>query len=203
MDRTRFKVRKSPPSRRPEDDAHTQAEDVRSLRAARDDLAQFAPVYERYVDRIYAYCRTRVGTPDAEDVTSQVFMRALAGVDGFRGGSVAAWLFRIAHNGVVDHLRGQRTTVPLDALEWSLLDTASDVLDQIAHADDVRRVRRLIAELSDEQANLLALKLAGGLNAKEIAAAVGKTHVAVRVELHRIINRLRAAYHAEIGEVDA
>lgn len=201
MERTRLMVHTTP-NRCPEDDAHTQKDDARSLRAARDDLAQFAPVYERYVDRIYAYCRTRVGNSDAEDVTSQVFTQALSGVDGYRGGSVAAWLFRIAHNCVVDHLRGQRSTVPLDDLEWSLLDTGRDVLDQIALAEDVRRVRRLIAELPDEQANLLALKLAGGLNAKEIAAAVGKTHVAVRVELHRIIQRLRVAYRAEIGEVD-
>ena len=89
----------------------TQADDAHHLRAAQHDLTQFAPVYERYVDRIYAYCRHRVGEQDAEDVTSHIFVRAMGGVDGYRGGSVAAWLFRIAHNCVVDHLRYRRPQI--------------------------------------------------------------------------------------------
>jgi RNA polymerase sigma-70 factor (ECF subfamily) len=175
----------------------TQADDeVRSLQAARDDPAQFAPVYERYFDRIFAYCRYRVGPQEAEDVTSQVFIRALDGLDGYRGGSVAAWLFRIAHNCVVDHLRYRRPQVSLDETELQIAAPGLDLIEQLVEAEEWQTVRQLVAALPDEQINLLTLKMVSGLNATEIAGVVGKSAVAVRVELHRIFKQLRARYHA-------
>ena len=103
--------------------------------AARDDLAQFAVIYERYVDRIYAYCACRVGIQDAEDVTSQVFVKALGALGGYRGGSVAAWLFRIARSCVVDHLRYRRSPVSLEAHDIDLPAGGLDVFEQVADRD--------------------------------------------------------------------
>ena len=69
------------------------------LAQARADPARFAPLYERYFARVYHYCLRRVHRPeDAEDLAGLVFIRALAGLREYRGGSFAAWLFRIAHN---------------------------------------------------------------------------------------------------------
>lgn len=161
------------------------------MRAARDDPARFAPIYERYLDRIYAYCRYRVGEHDAEDVTSQVFIRALAGAAGYRGGSVRAWLFRIAHHCVVDHLRQQHPQVSLDQTEIDLPAAGLDLAEHVAREEQLQVLRVLLAELDDDERHLLTLKLVSGLNASEIAQVVGKSAVAVRVELHRIIKRLR------------
>ena len=178
-------------------------DDVRRLHAARHDLAQFAPVYERYVDRIMAYCRYRVGEADAEDVTSQVFVQAMNGVAGYRGGSVAAWLFRIAHNCVVDHLRYRRPHVSLDEHEIDLPAEGVDLFDHISEAERLETLRRIINEtLDDAQRDLLTLKLTSGLNATEIGAVVGKSAVAVRVEISRIMRRIRARYHALSREAE-
>src|SRR5258708_4377090 len=89
-------------------------DDQQNMAQARQDVAAFAPLYERYFHRIYAYCRRRVDSPsDAEDLTSLVFTRALVAVRDYRGGSVAAWLFRIAHNTVANHLRDYRPHLTL------------------------------------------------------------------------------------------
>lgn len=172
----------------------TKTEEARILEAARRDPTLFAPVYEGYFDRIYAYCRYRVGEQEAEDVTSRVFVRALTGLAQYRGGSVAAWLFRIAHNCVVDTLRDRQPQISLDEAEIRVPAADSDILDFIEQAEQWETVQGLITTLSDEQIDLLTLKMVSGLNATEIANVVGKSAVAVRVELHRIIQRLRTHY---------
>src|SRR5579885_2275763 len=89
--------------------ANLGPEETALLACARSNPACFAPIYERYVPRIYRYCLRRVGRPDvAEDLTSVTFTKALLGLRDYRGGSVAAWLFRIAHNVVANHLRDRR-----------------------------------------------------------------------------------------------
>ena len=79
----------------------------------------FEQIYEEYFDRIYAYIAARIGNRfDAEDLTEDVFVRALQSIGSFKwqGISIGAWLFRIAHNVTVDHLRknSRRQTVPIE-----------------------------------------------------------------------------------------
>jgi RNA polymerase sigma-70 factor (ECF subfamily) len=179
-------------------------DDAQRLRAARHDLTLFGPVYERYVDRIYAYCRYRVGDADAEDVTSQVFVQAMVGIAGFRGGSVAAWLFRIAHNCVVDHLRYRRPQVSLDEHAIEIPADSADPLDRVAEADQLDMLKTIIATLLDDgQITLLTLRLTSGLTSGEIGEVVGKSAVAVRVEISRIMRRVRARYREMMQEADS
>lgn len=80
------------------------------------DRAAFAPLYARYLDRVYRYCYRRLGTREAaEDATSQTFERAIDRLESFRGGSFPAWLFTIARNVVTAMGRRHRPTAPLDA----------------------------------------------------------------------------------------
>jgi len=173
-------------------------DEARWIVAARTKPAAFAPVYERYVERIYAYCARRTSLAEAEDLTSLVFSRALAAVHDYRGGSVAAWLFRIAHNVVVNHYRDRRPQLALDAAD----SPQPEPLERISAADEQRLIRRLIDELSAEQQNLLSLKLVAGLTSAEIGVVLGKSAGAVRVELHRIIQGLRARLRAEEARLD-
>jgi RNA polymerase sigma-70 factor (ECF subfamily) len=169
----------------------TQAgEDAAWLYATRSDPQAFAPLYDRYVNRIYTYCLRRVGKQDAEDLTSLVFARALAGVNSYHGGSVAAWLFRIAHNCVVSHYRARRTHAPIDET-YPIADDSPQSLDQIILKDERRRVLAAVQTLPLDQQHLLWLKMAGGLTAQEIGEVLGKNAGAVRTELYRIIQRLR------------
>jgi RNA polymerase sigma-70 factor (ECF subfamily) len=172
-------------------------EEARILARARAEPAAFAPLYERYFLRIYRYCLRRVGSiEEAEDLTSLVFTRALTSLGGYRGGSVAAWLFRIAHNAVANHLRARRPQASLDATSEFAGTTAlgEEVLDGVLRAEAQARLARLLAALPDDQRELLALRVAGELTAREIGVVIGKSEGAVRVALHRIVRGLRAAY---------
>ncbi len=178
------------PGVRPDDEART-------LERAREDPTAFAPLYERYFPRIYAYCLRRTGTAEgAEDLTSFVFTRALTGLGSYRGGSVAAWLFRIARNAVANHRRDSRPQVPLASatIAPQPSESGDQPLDRLVRAEERERVARLIAALPERERELLALKVAGGLSAKEIGAVLGKSEGAVRVALHRVIQGLRVAY---------
>jgi RNA polymerase sigma-70 factor, ECF subfamily len=172
------------------DDAPMKLDDeVLLMRQARGNPVLFAPLYERYVDRVYAYCRRRAATTqDAEDLCSMVFARALAGLHTYEGGQVAAWLFRIAHNVVVNHYRAHR---PLEPLDDDFTSFDDDSLEHIERAEDGRILTELIAHLPDDQRNLLSLAVDAGLNSQQIGALLGKNAGAVRVQLHRLFKSLR------------
>jgi RNA polymerase sigma-70 factor, ECF subfamily len=170
-------------------------DEIRLMQAARADMTRFAPLYERYFPRIYTYCLRRVENEEAaEDLTSAIFTYALQGIHSYSGGSVAAWLFRIAHNAVANHYRSRRPSVRFEDSEMDFADEQSEMAEAVMKAEQHETLAELINQLPDEQRELLALKIAGGLTAEDIATIVGKSPGAVRVELHRIIKKLRAQY---------
>lgn len=166
------------------------------LRAALHDLNHFAPLYERYVERIYGYCLRRVASAaDAEDLTSLIFTRAMMGLHDYRGGSVAAWLFRIAHNTVVNYYRSRKPQTPLpDEDDIPIKDTP---MDEMLSAEEQRTVRRLVGTLPPEAQDLIWMRM-HGLNSNEIGQIVGKSAGAVRTELYRLFKNLRARFVREL-----
>ena len=184
------------PNERPLDNAH-----VIHMRRAQQDPAAFAPVYEYYVDRVYAFClRRSAGPQDAEDLCSQVFVRALRGLDSYQGGLVAAWLFRIARNVVANHHRGRKPIIWLEDIE---LPAEDRIGEQIEREQDYYLITRLIAKLPEEKQALLSLSLDSGLSSAEIGEVLGKSPEAIRVELHRTIKKLREQYFQSVGETKA
>lgn len=165
------------------------------LRAAVHDLNRFAPIYERYVDRIYVYCLRRAASAaDAEDLTSLIFTRAMIGVHDYRGGSVAAWLFRIAHNTIVNYYRDRRAHAPLtEADEVPVEQTPAD---SILDAESEQMVRRLVTTLPQEAQHILWLRMSG-LSSSEIGDVIGKSAGAVRTDLYRLLKTLRARFTRE------
>jgi RNA polymerase sigma-70 factor (ECF subfamily) len=121
------------------------------------------------------------------------------------GGSVAAWLFRIAHHTVANELPDRRSAVSLETSpQFETHNQAASnisVLDAVVDAEQRQHLARLVATLPAEQRELLALKAAGELSAREIGAVLGKSEGAVRIALHRTIRQLRAALRA--SEEDA
>ena len=152
---------------------------------ARSDPLAFAPLYERYVNRVYRFCYARLGERQAaEDAAGEVFLRAFANLRRFQGGVFAAWLYKIARNIVIDHVRQRHPSAPLD-------DTSRIPPGQVADGGDEQRGALLaaMAELPDEQRNVLELQFAGWSGA-QIAAALGKSPAAVRMTRHRAVKRL-------------
>lgn len=163
--------------------------------AARADAARFVALYERYFGPVHRYVRMRVPERAAcEDVTSDVFLTALAKLREFRGnGSFAAWLFRIAQNAVRDELRRRHPAGDDSALAL-LVDPRPGPEAQALRND---RMRGLLAVLGREQQNLIALRYGAGLRCSEIAEVLEKTPTAVRVQLHRTLAELRRRYDDE------
>jgi RNA polymerase sigma-70 factor, ECF subfamily len=151
-------------------------------------------LYDLYVDRVYRFVRSRLrDTAAAEDVTAEVFFKALRGISGYRpeSGAFSGWLFRIARNAVIDHVRARRPTVSLDHAEGTF-DVAESVEDQVSHRVEMTRVRREIDELPPAQRTAVILRLERDLPIADIAVALSRSEGAVRVLLHRALRTLRA-----------
>lgn len=155
-----------------------------------DDTRLFGELYNRYFDRVYRYCAVRLGDAEAaQDTASITFTRAMLGIASFQGGLFSAWLFRIAHNVVIDHQRSIKPTVPLEFAGVAL--DPSDSPEVIAvRNDEARRLYCLLSQLTHDQRSVIELRLAG-LNGNEIAEALGMRRNTVDVNARRAILKLR------------
>jgi len=155
----------------------------------KDPLHDPAPL----VRRVYAYAAYRLGDgPEAEDVTSETFERALRYRHTFdpKRGTPAVWLVGIARRCADEQLRIRGIEVPTD--DQALLDGAG------APSPADRTILRLdladaVATLSVRDRELIALRYGSDLKAKDIAALLGQSTNAVEVALHRALERLRSA----------
>ena len=181
-------------SKQPAESAGRPPESIRDesviIERARRDPAAFAPLYREYVGPVYRYCYRRLGTKElAEDATSQIFTRALHGLESFENRSFRSWLFTIAYRVVVDVYRARRPDTSLeDAVDPS--DPAPTPEEAVLAKEDGRRIRSLLASLTDDQRQVIELRLAG-LTGAEIADTLEKSVGAVRLQQHRAILRLR------------
>jgi RNA polymerase sigma-70 factor (ECF subfamily) len=172
-----------------------QNEESLVQRAKRGEAEAFEHLYEANFDRIYRYLVLKVGSrADAEDITQQVFLRALESIGSFRwrGTPFSSWLFRIAHNQVIDHYRkkNRERTLPLDEAR----SVSSSSNDPAALAEQRLRIEQLAVaceQLTDAQREVVSLRFAGGLSVAETAKAMGKSEGAVKVMQHDALRKLR------------
>ncbi|MBI3743896.1 MAG: sigma-70 family RNA polymerase sigma factor [Chloroflexi bacterium] len=168
-------------------------EDVLVAATQAGDRTAFESIYSTYYDRIYRYVLVRIGhSTEAEDIAADVFLRALEAIASYnsRGVPFAAWLFRIAHNLVVDHLR-RRSRRPTSVLDESLplLDEAPD--DRVVAGLAVIDVLEVMPKITDAQRQVLALRFGAGLSVAETAAVMKKKDGAVKALQHSAIGALR------------
>ena len=172
------------------DDEHSWVESART-----GDPEAVGWLYERYFDRIYRYVHLKIGDPtEAEDITEQVFLKMLEAISSFRwqGSSFGSWLFRIAHNQVVDHIRhrARRPQVSLDPV-GALLSSDSDDPHRWAEQSDFRdHLRESIMQLTELQAQVINLKFGAGLSNAEIAAVMRRTEGAVKALQYSALQNL-------------
>lgn len=175
----------------PSDD--TMADEAEIIALARHDPRAFTPLYARYAEPVYRYAYRRLHDHDAAaDATSQIFLKALARLGQYRGGSFRAWLFTIAANVVVDVQRRRRPVMSLDRESGtvSLMDTAPGPEELTLAVESAQSVTVLLAQLTSEQREIVALRLAG-LTGVEIAEVLDKSVTAVRSSQFRAYARLR------------
>ncbi|MFC2000618.1 sigma-70 family RNA polymerase sigma factor [Chloroflexota bacterium] len=141
-----------------------------------------AGLYEEYYDKIARYIFVRIhNRSESEDLAGDVFLRALESLDSYqeRGVPMHSWLFRIAHNRVVDYFRkqGKRKTVPLDTVEVADL---MNVEETVERQWQVERVSQAMAQLTMAQRDVIALRFFSGLSSEEVGKILGKSSGAVR-----------------------
>lgn len=159
-----------------------------------------ASLYEEYFDKIARYAYVRIGVrADAEDIAGEVFLRALKSLKLYkeRGVTIQAWLFRIAHNLIVDHLRKmqKRKTVPIDDVEIEGGINPATVAERNI---ELERVTRAMVQLTKEQREVLGLRFFGGLTSREAGQVLKKSDGAVREMQRAAIEKLRKLLSADV-----
>lgn len=172
-----------------------QGDDACLVALAQENSAAFAHLYDRYVEPVYWFCYRRLeSVPAAEDATSAIFMKALAALPRYnsQGGSFRSWLFAIAHNMVLEHLRqaARRGNRSLESVAETA-DDARSIEATVIAGDEQSALQAALVHLTEEQRQVIELRLAG-LKGPEIAMALGISHAAVRTAQRRALLRLRA-----------
>jgi RNA polymerase sigma-70 factor (ECF subfamily) len=174
--------------------------DLGAVRAAQRDPAEFAALYHRHLDAVYSYAFYQLGDHhDAEDATARTFVAALRAIGSFRdeGASFRAWLFRIARNTIANahRARARRRTEPMDAIPLEPPAPDSDPAGLALRAEEARRIRAAVAALPDDRRQVVLLRFADGLSAREIGEVLDRSEGAVRVLLHRALKDLAGQLH--------
>jgi RNA polymerase sigma-70 factor (ECF subfamily) len=175
-------------------------------RARRGDRQAISELYRRHVGVIHRYVYARVGDPAmAEDLTAQVFLKALEGLPDYEPGSTpfVAWLYRIAQARTIDH--------------WRRLERRREVaLDAGVPADDPQPVELLeveaewstavdlLAQLSDDQQAVILLRFIGEMSLQDVATTLGKTIGAVKsLQFRALASLTRLLQERRAGEQHA
>ena len=166
--------------------------DRSAVERARRDPRAFEALYRKYVAQVYSFALYELRDPHAaEDVTAQVFLRALAGLPHFREqaegqeSSFRVWLFQIARNALSNEKRRVRRhpTSPIDlALEYPASD---DVAATAGNRVEMQRVWRHIEQLPADRRRALVLRFVNEMSTREISEVLGKSEGATRVLIHR------------------
>jgi RNA polymerase sigma-70 factor (ECF subfamily) len=152
--------------------------------------------YETHYERIARYIAVRIGhTTDAEDLASDVFVRALRSADSYKpgGAPMEAWLIRIAHNIVVDYLRkkGRRpANQPLD--EGLELPDSNNPTEPLEKKEEFKVLHEKMGQLSEAQRKVLALRFGAEMTSEQIAQVMGKNPGAIREMQSAAIKKLRS-----------
>ncbi|MEP7359951.1 MAG: sigma-70 family RNA polymerase sigma factor [Chloroflexota bacterium] len=166
--------------------------DRSAVEAARRDPRAFEALYRKYVAQVYSFALYELRDPHgAEDLTAQVFLRALSGLRHFReqtdgpGSSFRVWLFQIARNTLSNERRRSRRH-PQASLDAALeMADATDVAGAAATRDELRAALAAIDRLPADRRRALVLRFVHEMDAREIGQILGRSEGATRVLIHR------------------
>ena len=169
--------------------------------AASGNFYAFGQLYEMFLDKIYRYAYYQVKDKmTAEDITETVFMKAwkqIATCKG-QGATFSAWLYRIAHNQVVDHWRkkSRRPTVPIDE---TIAAGDSDPRHEAERKMEIEELAVATQKLTAAQREVISLRFAGELSVAEVARVMGRSEGAIKALQHSAIAALRRVLAVEVA----
>ena len=177
------------------------AQDAALAQRALVDAEAFGDLYDKYCDGIYRFVARRLNDREtAEDLTSEIFFKALRGIEGYQPTKApfAAWLYRIATNTVIDHLRARRPTASLEVLAETP-DAAHQVEWQAIDRVEADRVWAAVERLPEARRTAVTLRLGNDLPIAEIAARLGRSEGAIKALLNRGLTAVRMSLQSTVG----
>lgn len=180
--------------------SRTEAQERFLVQAAQKDPARFGELYEHNFERVYAFIVRRVRDRDvAEDLTAEVFHKALAALPNFdwRGIPFAAWLYRIAANIVADQWKRAAKEVAEDPPEQRSSQASLEEVEQRA------QLFRKVALLPEDQCRVMEMRFAEGKSIREIARELGRSDGAVKQLQFRALQTLRSQVGKRSGARNA
>jgi RNA polymerase sigma-70 factor (ECF subfamily) len=172
---------------------------VNRVVVSRDPNA-FGELYDRFVERVYRYLYFRAGShPEAEDLTEQVFLKAWEAIGRYRwqGRPFLAWLYRLAHNTHIDHVRTQKPTLSLNNDEHPVELASAAAAVELGRTLDADLLARALAQLTLDQQQVIVMKFIEGLDNEQIAQALNKREGAIRALQMRALMSLRRVLESE------
>lgn len=171
--------------------------------ARKRDPVALAQIYDTYSAKIYAYIYRHVGDAHrAEDLTSNVFLKMLEALerDKFARDALQSWLYRIAHNVIVDDVR-KRQRRPISTLHDGLaLPPESNPDFMVSQQLESEELLQAIDQLTEVQRSVIILRFGEGLTAPQVANILDKTEEAVRALQRRGLANLRKSYVKDTEE---
>lgn len=174
---------------------HERSEEELLSAAMAYDEAALGELYDRYETKIYTYIYRRTGDEMlAEDMTAQVFIKMLQAIRDEKAwhSSFSGWLYRIAHNLVIDYYRqrDRHSQVSLDD-NPTLSDENDNPVENVAAQMEAEQVRFAMRQLTEEQAEVLSLRFLEGYSIQEVALMMDKTEGAIKALQYRAVATLR------------
>lgn len=164
-------------------------------RAAEGESSAFGLLYDKYHPAIYRFVYLKVShREEAEDITHHVFLNAWQNIDTFedQGLPITSWLYKIAHNKVVDYYRTRRFTANIDEIPEEILNiTQGDGQEQAGQRIAIEKVFEALRSLPEDQQNVVIMRFVEELPHKNIAQVLGKSEGTIRVLQHRAIKSLQ------------
>ena len=164
------------------------------------DATAFGELYDAFVERVYRYLYFRTGNhTEAEDLTEQVFLKAWEAIGRYRwqGRPFLAWLYRLAHNTHIDHVRSRKPTTSLNNDERPIELASPTASAEIARALDADQLARALGELTPDQQQVIVMKFIEGLDNEQIAQSMDKREGAIRALQMRALMSLRRVLEAQ------
>lgn len=158
------------------------------------DFDSFGELYERYIDQIFAFVLRKTSQRElAEDITSQVWMKAMKWLDSFsekEWASFKSWIYRIANNAIIDYYRSKKQQVDLD--EIGEIGFSHDLGKCIDDSDKLSQVQEFLKDLKPIEQEIITLRVWDELSYKEIAEITGKKEDNCKQIYKRTLEKVQA-----------
>jgi RNA polymerase sigma-70 factor (ECF subfamily) len=166
----------------------------------------FSEIYEQYIDKIYRFIFLKVNSQEvAQDLTSETFLRTWRKFSQGEGNPIKnpqAFLYQTARHLVIDYYREKGRGVVVSAELSALIDPRQDLEEKAILRSDLETIRKALAELKEEQQDVIIWHYLDDLPISEVAKILDRTEEATRVLLHRALNSLREKVNQLISGTD-